>query len=400
MESLQGLNKYDIKVANRIMVIELLENNPPLSRIQLAKMTGMSPTSMTRIINELMDLNLVKDVECEYKGIGRKSSMLSINPDAFYVLGLYICSSKISFCIMNYKLEALSIQEYPCIFSSSLTSVDLVDFCYEKYLIFIADFSKKYADFSMSRIKMMGISFPGTVDSYGKYIISSPCFHWKKETNFCKYCEEKFALPIAIENDIKASIYNEYHRHPSHRADSVAFLSLDYGTGCSFMLNGKILKGFHSGAGEIAHIVFPNDTLCSQSCCGHIARQLCYSGILRRAASSGLKVSSMKELNSAYHTGDSAAIELFNELSSYIACMINIILCLYNPEKIILGGLIFHEAPVLLSLALKNQDLFYQEISEDIIIEFTHEEKEEPLWGCAVIALHNYRTKLIETSFN
>lgn len=304
---------------------------------------------------------------------------------------------------MNFKMEPIFHKLVYMDSSKKISQKDLVDLCYSEYLIFL-----KESDFSEKIIKIIGISFPGSVDSQKKYIISCPCFNWKKDYTFCSYFEEKFKKPICIENDVKASLINEYYRHPTHRASSIAFLVLDNGIGCSFMQNGIILKGINNGAGEIAHITLDHPhskTYCcseAESCyCPpeDYRYNLCTSYILYLAREAGLQCKTIKDLSNAYLEGNSLAIAFFKSISVQVSAILNLIICLYNPEKIILGGYTMHTAPFLLDLALSNTDLFYQDVAENIKIELTLEPENEPILGGAVVALNYHRDKLIESSF-
>lgn len=402
MEMKEGLSKLDIKVANRKMILTLLENNQALSRIRLAKMTNMSPTSMTRIIQELSDLNLVIPVDGDYSGIGRKSIMLSTNSEAFYILGLNINEATITFCIMNYSLESLyyKTQNHHFTHRTSVSPRDLVDYCYTVYQSFQAEILIKDKEFSFAKIKKLGISFAGTVDSEEKYVISCPCFAWNEDRTMCRYFEEVFQMPISIENDTKASLINEYYRYPKHRADSIAFFTFDWGIGCSVMYNGKLIKGFHSGAGELAHIIIPDFMINPINHRIFYSRPLFYNGIQRMAADRGFHFATLKELEVAYHEGNEIIIALFEEVSHYIASLFNIIICMYNPEKVILGGNVFHEAPVLIDLALSHKEYLYSDISKNISFELTYEKSDEALLGGAVIAVKQYRNELIAKKFS
>lgn len=398
-----GLDKQDIKYANRDYVLSFLEHQPGLSRIQLAKLTGMSPTSMTRIMDELMSLDLIQEIEGEYSGVGRRSVQLALNPDAFHVLGLTISECTFSFCIANYCGEILFKKTYSHDLKPGIAQEELVDCCYHTYQTFLSDYLMQTPDYPTTLIKVMGVSFPGTVSSESKIVLSCPCFGWGKNIDFLNNLESRFQLCLVVENDIKASLINEYYRHPKHQSDTMAFLSLDYGIGVAFMQNGVLLKGIHSGAGEIAHIIIPKqsqrDELQTEPEKSFYSSRLCYEELLHEANASGLKVENIVELSGLYKTGDALAVVYCESVSHYLASLLNVIICLYNPEKIILGGITLHEFPELIDLALKHQDFFYQDIADGIQIELTYEKEDEALFGSTVLATKFYRNHLLHKQF-
>lgn len=398
-----GLGKQDIKYANRDYILSFIEQQPGLSRIQLAKMTGMSPTSMTRIMEELLSLDLIQEIEGEYSGVGRRSVQLALNPDAFHVLGLTISECSFSFCIANYCGEILFKKIYPHDLIPGVTQEELVDYCYHTYQTFLSDYLLQDPDYTPSIIKVIGVSFPGTVSSESKVVLSCPCFGWGKNNEFLSNLESRFQLCLVVENDIKASLINEYYRHPNHQSDTMAFLSLDYGIGVAFMQNGVLLKGIHSGAGEIAHIIIPKqvptDELQTEPEKCFYSSRLCYEELLHEANAFGLKVRSIVELSNLYNAKDTLAVTYSESVSQYLASLLNVIICLYNPEKIILGGIALHEFPELINLALKHQDFFHQDIADGIQIELTYEKEDEALFGSTVLATKFYRNHLLHKQF-
>lgn len=399
MEYKEGLDKGDIKVANRQMVLALLDENQPLSRIMLAKITQMSPTSMTRMILELTELGLVIPVDSPYSGIGRKSTMLAINPEAYYILGLNITEVAVSFCMMNARMESVyTISELHGL-KRGVSAEELAYFCYHLYQRFQKQILDNKPTFPFEIVKHIGISFPGTVDSIKQYVLSAPCFAWHEERTLCPLIKKLFQLPIVIENDIKASMINEYYRYPQQRADTMAFLTLDYGVGCAVMHNGTLLRGFNSGAGEIAHIRIP-DNLKSPTKSEYLYYgYLFYDHILEIAEEKGLKAGSIKEIVQHYAQKHPIAVMMIESISHYLASLFSLIICAYNPEKIILGGAVLHEAPILKDLALAQAEYYYHDIAKNIQINFTCETRDEALLGGALIALKQYRDDLVLQSF-
>lgn len=79
-----------IKKQNKHWIYELIKERGPLTKPALAKETKMSPTSISRIVNELVEERLISESEYESSGVGRNAIRLELNKDARWSLGIEI----------------------------------------------------------------------------------------------------------------------------------------------------------------------------------------------------------------------------------------------------------------------------------------------------------------------
>lgn len=387
-----GHGQFEIKVYNRNLILNLIEKHKKLSRIQLAKITHMSPTSMTRIMNELISLKLIKEGTSVYEGMGRKSTMLELNTEVYYSLGIAIDVSTIKLCILNFNKEVVILKDFSIdIINETPLEIALLSFNLYKKLI-------EENNINSEKVKILGISIPGTVDEKSGVIIASPRFSWR-DVEYSKICEKIFGLKTILENDVKSSIFNEYYRHKKHQVNALAFLNVGSGIGSSFMYKGEIIRGVDNAAGEMGHsTVVINGELCDCGKKGCLAAYLCENKILKEANRRKLEVYSFNELVEKYKSNNLIAIQLLNNIAKYIAIALNSIICTYNPEQIVVGGSTFVNAPFLLALALSQKEFFYEAISNKVIIELTKDEGNENVIGAALIVHTHYCKQLIENN--
>ena len=96
-------DQTDMKLANLLAIFDLLYRNAPISRADLAKLSGMSATSITRFVNNMLAVNLVNETPSDERKVGRTATMLTINESAFYSVGINIDSTHIHVSILNFK---------------------------------------------------------------------------------------------------------------------------------------------------------------------------------------------------------------------------------------------------------------------------------------------------------
>ena len=97
-----------IKQFNIQSVMATLKQHQPISRTDIARLTGMSPTSITRIVTALLNKELIYETSGEQRsGRGRKATNLRVNEDGLYSIGVYLERSMIRLCVMNFAGETL-----------------------------------------------------------------------------------------------------------------------------------------------------------------------------------------------------------------------------------------------------------------------------------------------------
>ena len=77
----------DMKLSNLLTVFHLLVDREPVSRAELAKLSGMSPTSITRFVGHMLALGLLRETPDREKKVGRTATLLRIEESALYSVG-------------------------------------------------------------------------------------------------------------------------------------------------------------------------------------------------------------------------------------------------------------------------------------------------------------------------
>ncbi|HYH04608.1 MAG TPA: winged helix-turn-helix domain-containing protein, partial [Bacillota bacterium] len=81
-------NSKDLKVLNRIKVLNTVRKNGPVARYEVAKLTGLTPPAVTVIVNELMKAGVIQETGIGESSGGRRPVMLELNPRFSYILAV------------------------------------------------------------------------------------------------------------------------------------------------------------------------------------------------------------------------------------------------------------------------------------------------------------------------
>ncbi|MBS7009264.1 ROK family protein [Anaerostipes sp.] len=380
MKKQKQQDQQQMKISNRQLVLDKIKSRGNVSRASLAKELKMSPTSMTRICADLSGLNFIKESQGDSKGVGRKAFLLERNPRAFYSLGILVRRDFISFLIMDYGEQILGIKKWNMSVGGSPEDVaELIKECFDKCRAELPEI--------MERVKAAGVSFPGVVSAGGANIIRSGFAGWE-QTDFKDLLKRKLGIHICLENDVKASVLEEYFHYPELQVNRLGFLSLSIDVGAAFMNEGRVMEG---ACGDIAHkILIYGGRKCSCHKEGCVSAYLSAGGILKQAEEMGERCADLNDIADAYERKEGWAQELMVRLAGYTALLLEDMMAWNNPEIILLGGRTVRCLPMLLDEVLKRQDIINPEMLKETKICESKNAGNESMLGAAYLAMENY----------
>jgi predicted NBD/HSP70 family sugar kinase len=370
----------DMKLHNRALIWELILKSRPVSRARLAKMTDMSPTSITRIVGELDAFGLLVEAPSTRGGVGRKATMIGVDRDAVICVGADIDVDMVRTCLVDLEGVTRCCLERK-VADNLAAPREIAVAAHAMYEEMLA-----ICGIDESRVRALGVGVGGTVDRETGNVVASPQLHWRN-AGVKDLFEERFRLPARIENDVKAAVYEEYARYPECRADSVAYLTIGHGIGSAVMYGGKLLRGGRNAAGEIGHItVRPDGDMCDCGRRGCLYSCLSEKAILKRIRRHGRSRAGMERWSLARVEGEPWALDLAGEVAGYIAMALNHILCSYDPEIVIVGGRLLYAQPDLLDLALGTRGFIYDALRSDARIMHSISRQRDTVAGVALMA--------------
>lgn len=372
-----------MKVANRSAVLREIRQNGRISRADLAKNLQMSPTSMTRICNDLKELSLVQEMEGAAGSVGRRAVMLSQDPEACYGLGILLRTDFISIAITDYTWHTLRTVRKEQILSRDPEQAML------QILQTISEDRAENPD-DHRRIHAVCISVPGMIDQKNGTILNSMLFE-NKTASVTNFLSEKLRLPVFLENDVNAALFEEYYGHKEIRHPEIALLSLSEDVRAAYMHDGHLQRGACGACGEISHsTLIPDGRPCLCGRRGCVDAYLSAQNIRRRAQELCGHPCRLAEIRTAYEGKESWAVRLADELADELAVLINQTLTIQNPGVVILAGRSIVQLPFLIDLALSRKERFNQYVLERTKIIPTRCRGNESVIGAAMIAVQNY----------
>ncbi|MEK6753656.1 MAG: ROK family transcriptional regulator [Chloroflexota bacterium] len=337
-----------VREFNLSSVLRLIHAQPPISRAQMAGITGLNKSTISSLVDDLLTQNLILETGSNTGGGGRPATLLEMNPQVGLIIGVELGVDFVSVAVTDFlgniiwrrREDADPTEDQDKMINQTLGIVKEA----------MAAGKKKN-----TRFLGLGLATPGTVDIKEGVLIFAPNLHWRN-VPFGKIFSEQTRLRVFVENDANAAAIAEHLFGTARQCQDFIFVFAGVGIGGGLFLNGKLYRGKNGYAGEIGHspiMAEPSQTVChcgNRGCWETYANQ--YSIIQRIQARLEVKRTSIipkliAEHNSplsipiikqAADAGDREAIDSFAEaghaMGQGLAGLINI----FNPEKIVIGG--------------------------------------------------------------
>lgn len=310
---------------------------------ELCKETDFSIPTVTKIISELIEEGIVSEMGKAGTAGGRRPSQYGINPNACYFLGVEVRRNSINIGIQNFNNKFVKFSENIS-YTLENTKESLISMC---------TIINQFVDSSgVSRDKIIGacINLSGRINSRKGFSYS---YFFFEEKPLSEIIESHIHIKTFLENDTRAMAYGEYNCGVVQHEKDVLFVNIGWGVGIGIIFDGKLYYGKSGYSGEFGHSpVFDNEIICHCGKKGCLETEI--SGIaLERKFKKSLENGSTSVLSgkkpvdditvddilsAVIENEDTLAIEIIEEIGSKMGRYLSMLINLFNPELVILGG--------------------------------------------------------------
>ncbi|MGY2573449.1 sugar metabolism global transcriptional regulator Mlc [Vibrio sp. C8] len=339
-----------IKQVNAGRVYKLIDQKGPISRIDLSKESELAPASITKITRELIDAHLIHETTVqEAISRGRPAVGLQTNNEGWQFLSMRLGRGYLTIALHELGGEVLIDTKI------EIHEIDQDDVL-QRLLFEVEEFFQTYAD-QLDRVTSIAITLPGLVNSEKGIVLQMPHYN-VKNLALGPEIYKATGLPVFIANDTRAWALAEKLFGHSQDVDNSILISIHHGLGAGIILDGRVLQGRNGNIGELGHIqIDRNGKRCQ---CGNIgcletvaSSQAIREQVAERIANgetsslSEIAEITIEDICSAAAEGDPLAVEVIEQLGAYLGAAIAIVINLFNPEKILIGGVINQAKSVL-----------------------------------------------------
>ncbi|WP_347552847.1 ROK family transcriptional regulator [Pseudalkalibacillus hwajinpoensis] len=326
-------NQHVVKRGNKSIVLQIITENTPISRANIAKTTGLNKSTVSSLVSELLTENLIYESGPGESSGGRRPVMLFFNELAGFSIGIDLG--------VNYMLGILTDLNGNIVKEEKVNFNDLSYKKIENQLLTMIKSLSANTPSCRYGVVGIGIGVPGIVNKEGE-ILLAPNLGWKN-VNLKAIVENEFNIPVIIENEANSGAYGEKKFGAGQPFDNLVYVSAGIGIGVGLILNGELYKGNDGFSGEMGHMTIntngPECRCGNQGCWELYASE---KALLNRADELQLtppkgKELCLEELIKMART-DHCSSELFEEIGTYLGIGINNIINTFNPEQVIIGN--------------------------------------------------------------
>lgn len=246
--------KMSIKLSNQLRIINLLREEGPLSRKVIADKLNVTRASITQLTNELMELGMVAEkgeAQETQSRAGRKEILLDLQEDYWYLLGIDIEVDSVSVGIVTTRGRTLAKNDF------NFDVLDMKEDTFERFsekLLSVIEATIQQSEIALSKILYGGIGMVGRTAYYRLHKMTIPPI-LKNRRALGELVQEKFNLPMALENNVRALAAAESQFFPETNRESYLFIKFGPGLGSAMFFNNTLYRGVNEQAGEIGRSI-------------------------------------------------------------------------------------------------------------------------------------------------
>jgi glucokinase-like ROK family protein len=338
-----------VREINLSIILNALREHAPTSRASLASLTGLNKTTVSSLVQQLIDARFVSEIGTgKIEDTGRPGIFLELNPAAGCILGAEIGVDFISVIVTDFAVRVVHRHyEYTGLNRGQAAILD-------RTLSVISE-AVGAAERHSSNILGLGLGMPGLVDVESGTLLFAPNLKWH-DVPVRKMLQDRFSFPIYVDNEANMAALGESYFGVARGARTVLYVSAGVGLGGGIVFDSRIMRGAAGFVGEVGHMTMVQDgipcncgnkgcweTLVSQSALYHRVGEAVSSG---RATSLSDKTGgdfaqlTVPMIAEAAQEGDQVARDALEQTAVNLGIGLANLINALNPEIVVFGGIL------------------------------------------------------------
>ncbi len=333
---------------NRSAILDLIRENSPIARSQIAQQLNMSLPTVMRIVDELIAEDLVHPHGSAESTGGRPRPLLEFNGQAYAVVGVDLGGTKMFGTLADLNGSVQHEVYIP-------HDENGADDCLER----LCELIQRLLDVPRpdgQRIRGIGVGVPSITLAPEGIVTWAPSLGWR-DLPLKKLLADRFAMPVLVENDVNLAALGEWGFGAGRGTQNMVCIAVGTGIGAGIIMGGALYTGHNQAAGEIGYLPPSIEYLghCYDQF-GALENLASGTGIAARARQllekEGLPVPaeglSAEDVFSAARRGEAWARQVVGDTVDYLSLAIAGVSSLLNPEAVVLGGGVARSADLLI----------------------------------------------------
>jgi glucokinase-like ROK family protein len=333
-------------------VLELIWRERRISRAEIARRAGLSRSTVSEVVEGLLDSGLVAEVGDGPSEGGRRPVVLQFQDDAYGILGIDVGAAHVAAALIDLRGQVLAWEYHAHPVRSDpkgtqALMVELSEACLKRWKL------------GIERLAGIGVAVPSPVDPRQPDRVSDVVMPDWEGQSVGGALRERFPVPVFVDNDANLGALAERWWGAGREVDDFVYVKVATGVGAGLIVRKEIYRGASGVAGEIGHLAIdPHGELCVCGLRGCLATRVGSRALVARATAlrdeypdSPLAAGQVTTtaIEDAALGGDPLALRVVDEAAEYLGIAVAGMLNLLNPGKVIVGGGLSRLGELLLS---------------------------------------------------
>lgn len=330
-----------VRNINRRIILDLIRTRQPVSRADLARISGLQRSTISLITEQLLTERWITQGALGHLPRGRKPRFLHLNVERAGIIGVNVRPTGTTIALADLNAQFIAHESFPTDADADVFIKNLT----ERLRAFIKLYPQIY-------LEGVGVSIPGRVDSISKRIVFAPNLGWR-DVDLQAPLAHATGLAVEIENAANACALAEiwFDKRSDGIRDLIA-VTVSEGIGTGIISNGQLVRGANGVAGEFGHVsIEESGPLCkcgNRGCWEVFASNTAAINHYVQAASSGRarKQSNESENNKPSfddilylsENGDAKAVETIERMGHYLGIGLSMLISGMAPSMIVVIG--------------------------------------------------------------
>jgi predicted NBD/HSP70 family sugar kinase len=322
-----------MRARNSNLLLDMIWREQRISRAEIARRAGLSPSTVSAIVRDLEQMGLVQDIGTGSSTGGRRPILLGFCDDAFAIIGVELGATHIAVALTDLRGRVKVFRE-----QSHAVRTDPQG-TLEATQVLIDD-SLAASGVALPRVLGIGVAIPSPLDPDEPGRMSPFIVPAWAGYDIRAWLHERYQHPIVIDNDANLGALAE--QWWGEHADDLTYIKIGMGVGAGHIIRGELYRGAGGSAGEVGHIVL--DPAGPECMCGNRGCLATYIGsnvLLARAQARMRPASeplSMGMIVEQARQGHAAAQEIIATAGHYLGIALAGLVNILNPAVVVLGG--------------------------------------------------------------
>ena len=327
----------------------LIHKYGPIRRTDLIEKTKIKKTTLTRMIDELLNNKFIKESGYGESSVGRPPILYDVESECNYIIGVHVSRMKTNIVLLDLRFNQIDQESFV------MTSIHTPEFVIMKLESIINGFMENH-NFNEKELMGIGLAIIGPLNQKEGVILSPNSLQMANWENvrIVEMIRNKFPVKILLEKSPNAAVVAEYHALGSVHKNILYCISGGWGMDCGVLIDGTILQDHCAGGNGYGHMIIDIEgEVCSCGKRGCIVAYTSFKGILQVLKKENALVGSMKEeifqeasyneMMEYFMQGDQVTEDVIIRSSRYLGIGLSNLVNLFNPELVILNGPFIYE---------------------------------------------------------